>query len=79
MSYIVLAIPVFLLLIAIELLVTWAQEKDYDRLDDSLNDLGCGILDQLVEAFAKTALAAVALTSRARASGHPRFGPSRSR
>lgn len=56
MSYIVLAIPVFFLLIGIELLVTWVQEKDYYRLDDSLNDLACGIVDQLVEAVAKSVL-----------------------
>ena len=29
MSYIVLAIPVSFLLIAVELVVTWIQEKDY--------------------------------------------------
>lgn len=56
MSYIVLAIPVFFLLIGIELLWAWLQEKPYYRLDDSLNDLACGVVDQLVEAFAKTVL-----------------------
>ena len=56
MSYIVLAIPVFFLLIGIELLVAHIREKDYYRLNDALNDLSCGILQQLLEVFLKTAL-----------------------
>jgi sterol desaturase/sphingolipid hydroxylase (fatty acid hydroxylase superfamily) len=66
-SYIVLAIPVFFLLIAVELLVTWLQEKDYYRLDDSTSDLACGIVDQLLEVFAKTALFAAYLSLYERA------------
>lgn len=61
MSYIVLAIPLFFLLIAIELLVVRWQGKDYYRLDDSLNDISCGIISQLVEVFAKTAIFAAYL------------------
>lgn len=55
-DYIVLAIPLFFLLIAIE--VAWArwQERDYYRINDSVNDLSCGIVSQLLEVFAKTAL-----------------------
>jgi sterol desaturase/sphingolipid hydroxylase (fatty acid hydroxylase superfamily) len=52
----VLAIPVFLLLIVGELVITRIQEKDYYRLSDSISDLGCGILQQLLEVFVKTAL-----------------------
>ena len=33
-----------------------SQEKDYYRLNDSVNDLSCGILEQVVEVFLKTAL-----------------------
>jgi len=55
-NYIVLAIPVFFVLIALELVITRALERDYYRLSDSLNDLSCGIVDQLVEVFVKTAL-----------------------
>jgi alkylglycerol monooxygenase len=55
-NYIVLAIPVFFVLIALELAITRALERDYYRLSDSLNDLSCGILDQLVDVFVKTAL-----------------------
>jgi alkylglycerol monooxygenase len=55
-NYIVLAIPVFLVLILLELLITRLQEKDYYRLSDSINDLSCGILDQILMVFMKTAL-----------------------
>ena len=55
-NYIVLAIPVFFVLIALELVITRVLEKDYYRLSDSLNDLSCGILQQLLEVFVKTAL-----------------------
>jgi sterol desaturase/sphingolipid hydroxylase (fatty acid hydroxylase superfamily) len=55
-NYIVLAIPVFFLLIGLELLVVRLGRRDYYRLSDTLNDLSCGILDQLLEVFAKTAL-----------------------
>jgi sterol desaturase/sphingolipid hydroxylase (fatty acid hydroxylase superfamily) len=55
-NYIVLAIPAFFLLIAIELLWARWQERDYYRLNDSVNDLSCGILQQLFEVFAKTAI-----------------------
>ena len=56
MNYVVLAIPVFLVLILLELLITRIQEKDYYRLSDSINDLSCGILDQVLMVFLKTAL-----------------------
>ena len=55
-DYIVLAIPVFLALIGAELLLTRILEKDYYGFSDTLNDLSCGMLDQLLEALVKTAL-----------------------
>jgi sterol desaturase/sphingolipid hydroxylase (fatty acid hydroxylase superfamily) len=55
-NYIVLAIPVFFALIGLELLLTRVLERDSYSLADSLNDLSCGIVQQLVEVFAKTAL-----------------------
>ena len=55
-SYIVLAIPAFFLLIGIELIaVRIAGRNDY-RLADSVGDLSCGIVQQLLEVFLKTAL-----------------------
>ena len=55
-NYIVLAIPVFFLLIGIELLATRLLERDDYRLSDSINDLSCGMIQQLLEVFLKTAL-----------------------
>jgi alkylglycerol monooxygenase len=55
-NYVVLAIPVFILLILLELVITRIQEKDFYRLSDSINDLSCGIIDQVLEIFLKTAL-----------------------
>jgi len=55
-DYIVLAIPVFLLLIGLELLITRLLEKDYYRLADSVADLSCGMVQQLLEVLVKTLL-----------------------
>ena len=56
MSYIVYAIPVFFLLIALELAITRFQEKDYYSLADSVANLSCGLVQQLVEVALKTFL-----------------------
>jgi sterol desaturase/sphingolipid hydroxylase (fatty acid hydroxylase superfamily) len=56
MNLIHLAIPVFFLLIAVELVAARLLEKDVYRLSDSVSDLSCGILDQVVGVFLKTAL-----------------------
>jgi sterol desaturase/sphingolipid hydroxylase (fatty acid hydroxylase superfamily) len=55
-NYIVLAIPVFFLLIGLELALARWWQRDLYRLPDSLADLGCGMLDQLLEVFTKSAL-----------------------
>jgi alkylglycerol monooxygenase len=55
-GYIQLAIPVFFLLIGVELVAARLLERDSYRLSDSLNDLSCGILQQVLEVFLKTAL-----------------------
>jgi alkylglycerol monooxygenase len=55
-NLIVLAIPVFFLLIAIEFAATWQAERRAYRLADAVNDLSCGILQQLIELFLKTLL-----------------------
>jgi alkylglycerol monooxygenase len=55
-SAIHLAIPVFFLLIGVELVVARLVERDVYRLSDSVNDLSCGILQQVAEVFLKTAL-----------------------
>jgi len=56
MNYVVLAIPVFFLLIGLELVITRIQEKDYYTLSDSVADLSCGLVQQLVEVALKTFL-----------------------
>jgi len=56
---IVLAIPAFFLLIGLELLFT--RGRGFYRLNDSVNDLSCGILQQLVAVFLKGALFAAYL------------------
>jgi sterol desaturase/sphingolipid hydroxylase (fatty acid hydroxylase superfamily) len=56
LNYIVLAIPVFFVLIAIELVVTRLLERDYYTLSDTLADLSCGTVQQLLEIVVKTGL-----------------------
>ena len=56
LGYIHLAIPVFFLLIGVELLLARWLERDLHRLSDSINDLSCGILQQMADVFLKTAL-----------------------
>ena len=56
MNAIHLAIPVFFALIAAEAVVARLAARDVYRLSDSVNDLSCGILQQVVEVFLKTAL-----------------------
>jgi len=55
-SLIHLAIPVFFALIGIELLAARFLERDVYRLSDSVSDLSCGILQQVLEVFLKTVL-----------------------
>jgi len=55
-DYIQLAIPVFFLLIGIELVLSRLLARDSYRLNDSFSDLACGVLQQLLGVFLKTAL-----------------------
>lgn len=52
-DYIALAIPVFFLLIAIEAIYAKLAGKRLYRLNDSLNDLACGILQQVLGVFSR--------------------------
>jgi sterol desaturase/sphingolipid hydroxylase (fatty acid hydroxylase superfamily) len=56
---IVLATPVFFLLIGIEFIVGWRRGRNTYRLNDALNSIGLGVLSQLVGLFTK--LAAIGL------------------
>src|SRR5262245_47723548 len=58
---IALSIPIFFLLIGIEIWIERRErrsggKRSLYRLNDTLNDLGCGTIQQLVGVFAKTAL-----------------------
>ncbi len=53
-DYIALSIPVFFALIGVELLVARLQGKKLYRLNDSINDLQTGILQQVLGVFTKT-------------------------
>ena len=48
---IVLATPVFLLLIGVEFLIGWRRGRNTYRLNDALNSIGLGIMSQLVGVF----------------------------
>jgi alkylglycerol monooxygenase len=55
-SAIHLAIPVFFVLIGVELVVARLVARDVYRFSDSVIDLSCGILQQVAEVFLKTVL-----------------------
>lgn len=55
-NYIALSIPVFFILMGIELLYSLYKKLNYYRLDDSLSNLSQGIGSQLVDLFMKGAL-----------------------
>ena len=54
--YITYAVPVFFLLIGVELVVALCEQKKTYRLHDSISDLSCGITEQMVGIFLKGAL-----------------------
>ena len=54
---IVLAMPVFLLLIALEFAVGWVRGRNTYRLADSLNSIGLGVMSQVMGVLAKLFMA----------------------
>ncbi|CAM2010019.1 sterol desaturase family protein [Acanthopleuribacter pedis] len=58
-NYIALAIPFFFLLMGLEWWVARRRKRDVYRLNDSVNDLSCGIMQQVVDVFLKTLLLGV--------------------
>ena len=56
-NYIALAIPVFFLLIGIELLVAKLQKSKFYRFNDAVTNISCGIGQQILGVFLKTLLA----------------------
>lgn len=55
MSLIVYAIPVFFILIGVELLMARMKNLSYYRLNDAITNLSCGIWQQVVGVFLKAA------------------------
>ena len=55
-NYIALSIPVFFVLIGLELLFSWWQRKQLYRFADTLANISCGIAQQVLGAFIKTAI-----------------------
>jgi alkylglycerol monooxygenase len=51
--YVTYAVPIFFLLIGVELVAALWQHRHTYRLHDSLNDLSCGITEQMVGLFLK--------------------------
>jgi sterol desaturase/sphingolipid hydroxylase (fatty acid hydroxylase superfamily) len=51
--YITYAVPVFFLLIGVELVVALWERKSFYRLHDSINDLSCGSTEQIIGLFLK--------------------------
>ncbi len=55
-DYIALSVPVFFILIGIELAYNFYKKLNYYRLNDSISNLSQGIGQQLTGIFMKTAL-----------------------
>lgn len=55
MDIITLSIPLFFLLIAVEVVVAWRMRRKLYRLNDSLADLACGTISQIGGLFLKFA------------------------
>ena len=54
MDIMIFAIPVFFLLIGVELLVERRHEQQWYRLSDAMSNISCGISQQVTGVFMKT-------------------------
>ena len=53
MNPIILSIPIFFILIAIEVIYSLATKKNYYRSADTFSNIGCGIFEQTTGLFVK--------------------------
>jgi alkylglycerol monooxygenase len=53
LDLIVLSIPIFFILIGLELLVSWKRDQKKYRLGDAIANIGCGIVEQTSGVFLK--------------------------
>ncbi len=56
MDYIVLSIPIFFILICIEVIASLITKSKLYRFEDAITNISCGIIMQVMDAFAKTVL-----------------------
>ncbi len=56
MDYIVLSIPVFFILIGVEVLIAKISQSDLYRFNDAVTNISCGITQQITGVFTKTVL-----------------------
>ncbi len=49
--YVTYAVPFFLLLIAVELVISFWTRRELYRFNDSVSDLSCGVIDQVLRVF----------------------------
>ncbi len=54
--YVTYAVPFFFLLIGVELVVAWITHRHLYRFNDAINDLSCGITEQVIGVFLKAVL-----------------------
>ena len=56
---IILSIPIYFLLIAVELIIQFVQRESHYRLNDAVTNISCGITQQITNLFFKVATVAV--------------------
>ena len=56
MDYIVLSIPVFFILIGLEVLINRMKDSGWYRFNDAVTNISCGIAQQITGVFSKTVL-----------------------
>ncbi len=56
MDYIVLSIPIFFILIGIEVVISYLKKSNLYQFDDAVTNISCGILQQVSGVFFKTIL-----------------------
>ncbi len=56
---IILSIPIYFLLIGVELIIQWVQKKKLYRFNDALANIGCGVTQQVTGLFFKVLVVAL--------------------
>ncbi|MBK8505186.1 MAG: sterol desaturase family protein [Saprospiraceae bacterium] len=56
MDYIVLSIPIFFILIGVEVLINRMKDSGWYRFNDAVTNISCGIAQQITGVFSKTVL-----------------------